>query len=43
MDIPLNQPKGGVNDKRLRSRGGAKASDFPPSNVVAAPLNRTTD
>jgi N-acetylglucosamine-6-sulfatase len=43
MEIPLNQPKGGINEKRLRSRGGEKAADFPPSNVVDAPLNNNAD
>ena len=39
MEIPLNQPKGGFNDKRLRSRGGEKSVDFPPSKVVNEALN----
>jgi N-acetylglucosamine-6-sulfatase len=39
MEIPLNQPKGGVNDKRLRSRGGDSAADFPQPFVVDEPLN----
>jgi N-acetylglucosamine-6-sulfatase len=39
MEIPLNQPTGGFNDKRLRDRGGAKAADFPPSKVVNQPIN----
>lgn len=39
MEIPLNQPKGGFNDKRLRSRSGEKAVDFPTSKVVDQPLN----
>jgi N-acetylglucosamine-6-sulfatase len=43
MDIPLNQPKGGFNDKRLRGRGGEKAVDFPPSKVVDKPLNKNAD
>lgn len=43
MEIPLNQPKGGVNEKRLRSRGGEKAADFPPANVVDAPLNKNAN
>jgi N-acetylglucosamine-6-sulfatase len=40
MEIPLNQPKGGFNDKRLRGRGGESAADFPPSKVVDQPLNK---
>jgi N-acetylglucosamine-6-sulfatase len=40
MEIPLNQPKGGINDKRLRSRGGDRAADFPTPFVVDEPLNQ---
>jgi N-acetylglucosamine-6-sulfatase len=43
MEIPLNQPKGGFNDKRLRGRGGDKAADFPPSKVVDAPINQNAN
>jgi N-acetylglucosamine-6-sulfatase len=43
MEIPLNQPSGGINDKRLRNRGGDKASDFPPANVVNEPINLDAD
>ncbi len=43
MEIPLNQPKGGVNDKRLHSRDGDKAADFPPSKVVDEPLNQNAN
>jgi N-acetylglucosamine-6-sulfatase len=43
MEIPLNQPKGGFNDKRLRSRGGDKSADFPPSKVVDEPLNQNAN
>jgi N-acetylglucosamine-6-sulfatase len=39
MEIPLNQPKGGFNNKRLRSRGGDEAADFPEPFVVDEPLN----
>lgn len=39
MEIPLNQPKGGINKIRLRERGGEKASDFPESMVVDEPVN----
>jgi hypothetical protein len=39
MEIPLNQPKGGFNTKRLRSRGGDRAADFPEPFVVDEPLN----
>ena len=43
MEIPLNQPKGGFNDKRLRGRGGDRASDFPSRKVVDRPLNVNAD
>ncbi len=39
-EIPLNQPRGNSQNKRLRSRGGEKAADFPPSMVVDEPANR---
>jgi N-acetylglucosamine-6-sulfatase len=39
MEIPLNQPAGGVNNIRLRSRGGERASDLPPPMVVDEPVN----
>jgi N-acetylglucosamine-6-sulfatase len=40
MDIPLNAPKGGINDKRLRNRGGQKGADFPAPLIVEKPLNQ---
>jgi N-acetylglucosamine-6-sulfatase len=39
MDVPLNQPRGGINNKRLRSRGGDHASDFPAALVIDKPIN----
>lgn len=39
MEIPLNQPAGGINNVRLRSRGGERASDFPTTMVVDEPIN----
>ena len=39
MDIPLNQPKGGFNNRRLRSRGGGNAAPFSSPLVVEEPLN----
>lgn len=39
MEIPLNQPAGGINNIRLRERGGEKAADFPPPIVVDEPVN----
>jgi len=40
MEIPLNAPRGGSANKRLRSRGGKKAADFPDPFVVDEPINR---
>jgi branched-chain amino acid aminotransferase len=40
MNIPLNAPKGGINDKRLRDRGGQTGADFPSPFVVEKPLNQ---
>ena len=40
MDIPMNQPRGGSQNKRWRVRGGQQASDFPQSMVVDEPINR---
>ncbi|MEJ6571554.1 MAG: sulfatase [Akkermansiaceae bacterium] len=40
MEIPLNQPRGGINNIRLRDRGGKKASDFPTPMVVDEPANK---
>lgn len=39
MEIPLNQPAGWINNKRLHGRGGARASDFPDPMVVDQPIN----
>ena len=39
MEIPLNQPLGGFNDRRLRGRGGANAAPFSSPFVVDEPLN----
>ena len=40
LDIPMNQPRGNSQNKRLRSRGGDQASDFPRDFVVDEPINR---
>jgi N-acetylglucosamine-6-sulfatase len=40
MDIPMNQPQGGSQNKRWRERGGQGAADFPKSLVVDKPVNR---
>jgi N-acetylglucosamine-6-sulfatase len=40
LEIPLNQPRGRSQNKRLRSRGGEKAGDFPPPMVLDEPANR---
>lgn len=39
MEIPLNAPLGGSMNKRLQSRDGDKASDFPKALVVEKPIN----
>lgn len=38
--IPLNQPRGGSANKRLRERGGEHAADFPEALVLDQPANR---
>jgi N-acetylglucosamine-6-sulfatase len=43
MEIPLNPPLGGSSNKRLKSRGGEKASDFPKAMVVDQPINRNAN
>lgn len=40
MQIPLNQPRGGSQNKRLRERDGDKAAGFPEALVVDEPINR---
>ncbi len=40
LHIPLNQPAGGSQNKRLGDRGGRQAADFPDSIVVDEPLNK---
>ncbi|TWT79231.1 Arylsulfatase [Planctomycetes bacterium CA13] len=39
MDIPMNQPAGGINNKRWEEQGGQQSADFPASMVVEKPLN----
>ena len=43
MEIPLNQPRGGSGNKRLRNRGGESASDFPAPMVVDEPINKNAN
>ena len=40
MRIPLNPPRGRQQNKRLRDRGGVKATDFPEAMVVDEPLRK---
>ena len=40
MYIPLNQPRGNSQNKRLRERGGDKAADFPKAMVLDDPANK---
>jgi len=37
MEIPMNQPRGNSNNKRLRIRGGDTAADFPSDVVLDEP------
>jgi N-acetylglucosamine-6-sulfatase len=39
MEIPLNKPKGGIRNIRLRERGGEKAADFPKPLVKGKPTS----
>lgn len=39
MFIPLNQPRGRSQNKRLAPRGGHQAGDFPSHLVVEEPIN----
>lgn len=39
MEIPLNAPRGGLQNKRIRGRGGKKAADFPEPFVLDAPVH----
>ncbi|MEZ5361386.1 MAG: sulfatase [Bryobacterales bacterium] len=39
MEIPLNAPRGGSQNKRLRSRGGKNASGFPETMIRDVPIN----
>ncbi|MCP5524249.1 MAG: sulfatase [Verrucomicrobiales bacterium] len=39
MDIPVNQPMGGSQNKRLGPRGGKHAADFPDPLVLEKPVN----
>jgi N-acetylglucosamine-6-sulfatase len=43
MEIPLNQPAGGINNKRLRSRGGEHGAEFPEPTVVDKPINQNAN
>ena len=40
LEIPLNPPRGGSQNKRLRGRGGDKAADFPDALVLDKPVHR---
>lgn len=40
MDIPMNQPAGGFNNKRWAERGGREAAGFPEAMVVEEPVNK---
>jgi N-acetylglucosamine-6-sulfatase len=38
LQIPMNPPRGSQQNKRLRSRGGVEAADFPEAFIVDEPL-----
>ncbi|MEM6472699.1 MAG: acetylglucosamine-6-sulfatase, partial [Planctomycetota bacterium] len=38
MEIPMNPPRGRQQNKRLRSRDGVNAADFPDAFIVDEPL-----
>jgi N-acetylglucosamine-6-sulfatase len=40
LQIPLNPPRGRQQNKRLRSRGGVNAADFPEAFIVDEPLRK---
>ena len=40
MSIPLNQPRGGSQNKRLSTRSGKDAADFPKAFVLDEPVNQ---
>ncbi|MCA9088633.1 MAG: sulfatase [Planctomycetaceae bacterium] len=40
MDIPMNQPSGGSQNKRWQKMGGDKAANFPKALVVDEPINK---
>jgi len=40
MELPLNAPAGNSMNKRLRTRGGDNANDFPGAMVNDEPLNK---
>jgi N-acetylglucosamine-6-sulfatase len=40
MAIPVNPPRGRQQNKRLRSRGGVNAADFPEAFAVDKPLRK---
>ncbi len=43
MQIPLNAPMGRSSNKRLKSRGGQSAADFPAPLVVEKPINQNAN
>lgn len=43
MQIPINPPRGRQQNKRLRSRDGENAADFPEAFLVDEPLRKILD
>jgi N-acetylglucosamine-6-sulfatase len=40
MEIPMNQPSGGVNNKRWSRNDGKQGAEFPKSMIVDKPINQ---
>ena len=40
MEIPLNAPRGSSQNKRLRTRDGVSAGDFPSDMVLEKAANK---
>ena len=43
MELPLNAPRGRSQNKRLRSRKGDQANDFPSDMVLDKPVNKNAN
>jgi N-acetylglucosamine-6-sulfatase len=43
MPIRVNQPAGGISNKRWMQRGGDQAANFPKALIVKQPLNQNAN